>query len=223
MMFSNRKLVLVIILLVTLSMAAYVLLVIIPARVARQSYEGAKEIGRDIRDLFQLTPEITVNNVVVLQRQTPVLELAVLSQTFRHEYEWTNTWLKSTKKIKITGTLEAKAGFDLNQQFSIHIKDDKAFVILPDPMLLSLEPKGDITFKDENGIWNWVKPEDRSKAINAFTADARAYAATADFIQQARTQVEEKLKKILNAHGKEMIIAYEGIPGAGGEPTRSIE
>lgn len=212
-MFSNRKIVLIIVLLVTVSIAAYVLLVIIPARVARQSYEGAKEIGRDIREAFQFTPEITVNNVVVLQQQTPVLELAVLSQTFRHEYEWTNTWLKSTKKIKITGTLEAKAGFDLNQKFSIRIEEEKAYVILPDPKLLSLEPKGDISFKDENGIWNWVKPEDRSKAINAFTNDARNYAQQADFIVQARDQVAEKLKKILSAHGKEVIIAYEGVPG----------
>jgi hypothetical protein len=219
-MFSTRKLVLIIVLLITLCIAAYVLLVAIPARIARQSYEGAKEIGRDIREVFQFTPEITVNNVVVLQQQTPVLELAVLSQTFRHEYEWTNTWLKSTKKIKITGTLEAKAGFDLNQKFSIRIEEEKAYVTLPDPKLLSLEPKGDIIFKDENGMWNWVKPEDRSKAINAFTTDARRYATQAEFIQHARHQVVEKLKKILAAHGKEVIIEHDGIPG--GEPARKL-
>src|SRR5687768_12790010 len=113
-MFSNRKIILIILLLITISVTSYFLFVVIPARAVRQSYEGAKEIGRDIKELFQFTPEVSVNNTVVLEQQTPILELATLSQTFRHEYEWTNTWLNSTKKIKITGTMEAKAGFDLN-------------------------------------------------------------------------------------------------------------
>jgi hypothetical protein len=67
-----------------------------------------------------------VNNTVVLQQQTPILELATLSQNFRHEYEWTNTRLGSTKKIKIKGSFEAKAGFDLNKRFALEITEDKA-------------------------------------------------------------------------------------------------
>jgi hypothetical protein len=211
-MFSNRKLVIIIVLLLTVSLTGYILIVVIPARLARQSYEGAKEIGRDIKDLFQFTPEVTVNNVVVLEQQTPVLELATLSQTFRHEYVWSNTWLSSTKKIKITGTMEAKAGFDLNRKFIINITEDKARVTIPQAKLLSLEPKGDIAFSDENGIWNWVKPEDRSKAINAFTLNAKAYAAKADFVQAAQKHLEAKLTEILKLHGKEVEIVYDEIP-----------
>jgi hypothetical protein len=66
----------------------------------------------------------------------PVLELAVLSQNFGHTYTWTNTWLNSTKQIFITGTFEAKAGFDLRKKFSIELTDDKAYVTLPEPTLL---------------------------------------------------------------------------------------
>lgn len=215
-MFSTRKLVLLILLLVTLSATAYVVVVVIPSRLAQRSYDGAKKIGQDIAKIFQFTPEITVNNTVVLQQQTPVLEVATLSQTFQHHYEWTNTWLGSTKKITIEGSFAAKAGFDLNKTFAIQINDDKAIVTLPHPELLSIESLNDVRFLDENGIINWVRMEDRSKAMNAFTSDARKYAKTADFVSQARREMESKLTEILHLHGKEVEIRYS--PAARIEP-----
>lgn len=207
-MFANRKLILIIILLITLSVTAYVLVVVIPSRLAQRSYDGAKQIGRDISEVFQFTPEITVNNTVVLQQKTPILELATLSQTFQHRYEWTNTWLGSTKKIRITGGFAAKAGFDLNKKFSIQISDNKAIVTLPRPQLLSLESLDDVKFEDEHGIINWVHMEDRSKAMNDYTSDARKYAEHAPFVAEAQVEMEKKLTEILALHGKEAEIRY---------------
>lgn len=207
-MFGNVKIILITILLITLGITAYVLVVVIPAQLAERSYEGAKQIGRDISEAFQFTPEITVNNTVVLQQQTPILELATLSQKFQHQYSWTNTWLGSTKEIRIKGSFEAKAGFDLNKKFSIQIEDEKAIVTLPKPQLLSMESLNDVKFEDENGVWNWVDMEDRSKALNAFTGDARKYAEQAQFILQAREVMEKKLTEILKIHGKEVTIRY---------------
>ena len=168
-MFGRAKLILIIILLFAVCVTAYVIVVVIPTQLAQRSYEGAKQIGHDISEAFQFTPEITVNNTVVLQQQTPILELATLSQNFRHEYEWTNTRLGSTKKINIKGSFEAKAGFDLNKRFALEITDDKALVFLPKPQLLSIESLNDTKFEDEDGYWNWVNMDDRSMAINAFT------------------------------------------------------
>ncbi len=207
-MFGNVKIILITILLITLGITAYVLVVVIPAQLAERSYEGAKQIGRDISEAFQFTPEITVNNTVVLQQQTPILELATLSQKFQHQYTWTNTWLGSTKEIRIRGSFEAKAGFDLNKKFSIQIEDEKAIVTLPKPQLLSMESLNDVKFEDENGVWNWVDMEDRSKALNAFTGDARKYAEQAQFILQAQEVMEKKLTEILKLHGKEVTIRY---------------
>ena len=207
-MFTNRKLVLMIVFLVVVTITAYMLLVVVPARIAQQGYEGAKQIGRDIADVFQVTPEITVNNTVVLQQQTPILELATVSQKFQHHYDWTNTWLGSTKKINISGTFEAKAGFDLNQRFSIDIDRDNAIVTLPPPKLLSIEPLGNVSFTDEHGVWNWVNADDRAKAMNAFTRDARRYAQQAQFVDQARREMEVKLREILLLHEKHVEIRY---------------
>ncbi len=207
-MFGNRKLILIIILLITLSITAYVIVVVVPSHLAERSYEGARQIGRDISKAFQFTPEITVNNTVVLQQQAPILELATLSQSFQHQYEWTNTRLGSTKKIKITGVFEAKAGFDLNKKFSIEINDDVATVTLPKPTLLSIESLQGVKFEDENGYWNWVNMDDRSKAMNAFTLDARRYAEQAQFVDDAQQFVEKKLTEILLLHGKQVEIRY---------------
>jgi hypothetical protein len=207
-MFSNRKIILIIILLVTLSITAYVLIVYIPTQVAQRSYEGAKQLGRDFKEAFQFTPEVTVNNTVVLQQQTPILELATISQKFQHNYAWTNTWLKSTKTITITGTFEAKAGFDLNRKFTININEENATVILPHPKLLSLESMGDIKFKDEHGWWNPIQSEDRTAAINAFNNDAKRYAAEADFVKDAQQAFESKIREIMKAHGKNVTIEY---------------
>ncbi len=209
----TRRLILISIFLVVLSIAAYVILVVIPTQVAQRTYDGAKQLGKDIEEAFNFTPEVTVNNTVVLQQQSPILELATVSQTFHHQYTWTNTWLKSTKEIRISGTFVAKVGFNLDKRFAVQIDDDKATVFLPDPVVLSLEPQGDVKFEDENGIWNWVDAEDRSKAVNAFQLDGRKYAQQADFAGQAKVEAEKKISDILKLHVKEVQFIYvdEGI------------
>jgi hypothetical protein len=209
---SNRRIILYLLLLAAICITAYTLIVVIPARAVEQAYNGAKKIGSDIRDAFQMTPEITVNNTIVLQRQVEIFELATVSQQFRHEYDWTNSLLGSTKRIHIEGTFEAKGGFDLHREFKIDIRDELAIVTLPSPKLLSLTPQPDITFTDENGFWNWINAEDRAKAINAFNLDATKYAGEADFVYQARKNMEGKLTEILSAHGKKVVIQYKDSP-----------
>jgi hypothetical protein len=213
----NRKLVLGSVFLIALAIAAYVLLVVIPGKVAQQAYDGAKRLGKDIENAFNFTPEVTVNNTVVLQQQSPILELATLSQTFQHQYKWTNTWFKSTKEIRISGTFVAKVGFNLDRRFAVQVDDDKATVFLPEPIILSLEPQGDVKFEDENGIWNLVKDEDRSRALNAFQLDGRKYAQQADFVAQAKNEAEKKISDILKLHVKEVQFIYVT------EPIRNVQ
>ena len=65
-MFSSRKIILYVVLLIAICVSAYVLLVVIPSRMAEQTYNGARKIGQDIREAFQFTPEVKVNNTVGL-------------------------------------------------------------------------------------------------------------------------------------------------------------
>lgn len=204
----SRNLKLIIAVLIAGTIASYVVLVVIPTQLAERGYEAAKTLGEDFKKAFQFTPEITVNNTIVLNQQTPVLEMAVLAQNFEHRYSWTNTWLNSTKQIFIAGTFEAKAGFDLHQKFSIVLHDDKAIVKLPEPKILSVESKGDITYRDENGVWNWINTDDRTKATNAFIQDARTYAKHAAFVNDAKEQMEKRLRTLLQPYAKDVVVEY---------------
>lgn len=204
----SRNLKLLIALLIVGTIAAYVILVTIPTQLAQRSYEAAKTLGEDFRETFQFTPEITVNHTIVLNQQTPLLELSVLSQNFEHRYTWTNTWMGSTKQVFITGTFETKVGFDLQEKFSISLVNDTAFVTLPEPIILSVESQGDVTYRDEHGIWNWINPDDRTQATNAFITDARKYAEQAAFVQDAKTNTEEKLKALIQPHAQVVVVKY---------------
>jgi len=204
----SRNLRLLIFLVIVGTMASYVLLVVVPTQLAERGYEAARTLGEDFKKAFQFTPEITVNNTVVLNQQTPILEMAVLAQNFEHRYTWTNTWLNSTKQIFITGTFEAKAGFDLHQKFSTVLNEDKAIIKLPEPQILSVESQGDITYRDENGVWNWINTDDRTRATNAFIRDARTYANQAAFVKDAKDQMEKRLRALLQPYAKEVVIEY---------------
>jgi len=207
-MHTNRRIILLIFLVVTCTLAGYIFMVVIPSRLAEKSYAGAKQIGEDLRKAFQITPEITVNNTVVLQQQTPVMELATVTQKFRHEYVWENQWAGSTKKITIKGTFVAKAGFDLNKKFRVDITGSQAVVTLPPPQLLSLTSQGDVTFEDENGLWNWIDTNDRTRAMNAFLEDARRFGETADFVADAQKTFESRVGEIFQSHGKTATVLY---------------
>lgn len=205
-MLSNRKLVLIIVLLITVTITAYVLLVILPRHFAEQSYDGARQLGNDLREALQFSPEIRVQNKVIVESQTPVLELATVSQRFHHRTNWSNTRLGSTKEIEITGTFDAKAGFDLKEQFQISLDERKATVIFPPPKLLSVSPVNDVEFRDESGIWNWVNPDDRTDALNYFLKEANERAAKSDLLESARQEMIKTIVPLLGPHADEVEI-----------------
>jgi hypothetical protein len=203
-----RYLKLIIALLIVGIATAYVLLVIIPEK----SYELARSLGRDFSEAFQFTPEVTVKNTIVLNQQTAILELATLSQNFQHRYTWTNTWMGSTKQIAITGSFIAKCGFDLQKKFSIQLDGTTATVYLPEPKILSLEPLGDMTFRDDSGIWNWVSDDNRARATNAFITDARIYAEQATFLSSSKINAEDKIRDLLTPYADSVVFIYQDTP-----------
>jgi hypothetical protein len=198
------------------------LLVVIPRRVAEQSYEGARKIGQDFRELFQATPQITVNNRIIVERESDILEVAVYSQQFHHRYQWTNTWLGSTKKIEVSGMFESKAGFDINESFTIDIQDGRAVVTLPEPRILSVALLGDLEFRDESGFVNWVTAEDRTRATNAFMEDARKYARRTMKRERIKQTIADRVAGIVGQHVREVevrvgdeTVVPSGIPDPG--------
>ena len=63
-------------------------------------------------------------------------------------------------------------------------------------------------YRDDQGVWNWINSEDRSKATNSFIQDARRYADQAGFVQDAKAQMEEKLRGLLQPYATEVVVEY---------------
>src|SRR4030095_12252533 len=112
-------------------------------RTAQQSTAQLEKLGKDLRsafvDIAHLQPRITINNRVYIEQTTPVSELVVLSRRIEVEHELLPTWVGSSKRLKLHGTFNVKAGFDLQQNLSIEIRPDEIIVQLPRAQVLGVE------------------------------------------------------------------------------------
>ena len=194
---SQTKIILITLAMVVATACVYFLVVVIPKRALSEQYDLAKQIGRDIDRAMQFTPQISVRNEIVLNKQANILELATKSQTFRHEFEWRHTWLGSEKIVRIKGNFVAKAGYDLNQFISINIDPHLVTVTVPEPRILSVEAT-DYQIEGESGWWNSISDADRSTALREFVSSARKAMEGSELIAFARNNFEDSLNKIFS-------------------------
>jgi hypothetical protein len=174
-----------------------------PGEAGRAAAEPAVELAKRIADgvsrRLQFRPEVRIDQVTVLERETPVLELATVRREFAHDYEWEHQWLGSTKRLHLRGTFAAKAGYDLNEKFYFEINSDDLQVQLglPEPRVLGVEM---IAYRaeEEEGYWNKLSAEEREQAVNALLASARAAAAKdAALLGEARRMLDVQVGEVV--------------------------
>ena len=131
---------------------AYRLLIQAPAELAQATADG-------FRSLFQVTPRVTVNETVIIEQTSSIIEIATVSRPLLVDHEWSDTWLGSTKSLRVRGTFTAKAGFDLKKPFEIVVGSSPLRVTarLPRPELLSLQMDSFEILRDEERM---VEPVD---------------------------------------------------------------
>lgn len=172
----------------------------------------AKKIAQAIDALFHFTPRVTIDTTTIVGEKFPILELATVEQTIKHEYEWEHEWLHSTKKIRLTGFLKAKAGFDLNTYFQLDIHQNQGKyrinIYVPRPKLLSLELQPNFNVWSEDGWWNSVNDEERSSVVNAFLQEAKIQIAHGSLLETAMDNLEQQIDQIINAHIQNGDITY---------------
>jgi len=99
-------------------------------RTIGQGTEDLERLGKDLRSAFieiaHLQPRITVNNRTVADEATPTAELAILTKQLKVKREFLHTWAGSSKRIKLSGTFIAKAGFNLRQDVAVDVGPDKS-------------------------------------------------------------------------------------------------
>ena len=168
-----------------------------PARTARQSSAELERLGKDLRSAFveiaHLQPRITINSRVYMEQTTPVSELVVLSRRIEVEHELLHTWVGSSKRVKLHGTFNAKAGFDLQQDLSIDIRPDEIIVQLPHAQILSVEQEQVDVLEFENGLWNRISGQDLQSELSILPQLASEKAAESGLPAEAERTLQRQL------------------------------
>src|SRR6266404_7522109 len=194
--------------LMALIIAAVVLIVFLrletwPARTAQQSTAGLERLGKDLRaafiDIAHLQPRITINNRIYMEQTMPVSELIVLSRRIEVEHELLHTWAGSSKRAKLHGTFNIKAGFDLRQNLSIDIRPNEIIVQLPPAQILGIEEVQLDVLAFENGFWNRISREDVQSELSILPQLAREKAAESDLRAEAELALQRQLNERIHA------------------------
>jgi len=201
-----------------LTVAAYVLLVVVPAKTvetgaaagrgvvevaahgARTALELGSELAERLRDELGLRPRLRVDSEVIAEQSTEILELATVERTYRVDYVFAHTWLGSTKQIHLTGRYLAKAGFDLERGFELDLEtqeDGRAAieVRLGRPEVLSLDLL-DVKVEEEEGVWNRISDEDRERALAGLRRAAHRDILRAGILAEAQEAMASRVRKI---------------------------
>ena len=191
--------------------------------------DGLRELAGRTRDAFvaiaQLQPQVSVNEQVIFTQSSPVSELAVISQQTVVERETSTSWMGSTKRLRIRGVYNVKAGFDLQQPFAVHLNSEhpgKLAVQMPPAKILSIEQQKLDVLTLENGIWNHVNPGDLTDEINELNLDARAKVWHAGILGQAEKAFAEQLKAKLGPEYNLEISTIAGAPVLTGNSTPAM-
>ena len=174
-----------------------------PGRTARQGTAELERLGRDVRDalveMAHLQPRITVNNRVYLEKTTATAQLAILSRNIEVEHEFLHTWAGSTKRVKLHGSFIAKAGFDLQQDVAVDLRDDEIAITLPQASILGVEQKQVEVLAFENGFWNRISAADLEAQLATLPELARQKAAESGILAEAEGALQKQLNERVQA------------------------
>ena len=178
--------------------------VTLPERIAAAGSAQVERLFESAKHAFgevmHARPRIVVNERVVLEQESPVLELAVLQREITVERETENTWLDSTKRLRIRGTYRVKAGYDLKQPIEADINGLQPQLVrvqLPRAKVLSVELEKLDMLTLDNGLWNRVQPEEFATEVNSLNLEAQLRARTEGLPAEAEKMLTDQLRQRL--------------------------
>jgi hypothetical protein len=179
---------------------------------ARTSAEEAKQVRDAFTELFELQPRISVQNSVLYQQSKSIFELSVVSQDTEVTHEYDQTWLGSTKRIRIRGTYRVKAGFDLNDRFAINVEGTEVLIHTPPARILSVEPEKITVEELRDGLWNKIQPQDVEAQIALLPDLARSNEVALP------AEAERRFKQMISSRLPNLNIKTEPSSASGGPP-----
>ncbi len=188
-----------------------------PMRTAQQTSAEMERLGRKARDAFftiaRMQPRVMINNRLYLEQTTGVAELALVSRRTEVEREFEHTWAGSTKRVKLHGTYDVKAGFDLRYNVSVDVRDNEIAVQLPHAAILGVEQEKVDVLEFENGYWNRISPADLQNELAQLPKLARDRAQEANLTGEAEASLQKQLQERLG-DTKPIKLSFDGSPTA---------
>ncbi|HXP35086.1 MAG TPA: DUF4230 domain-containing protein [Chthoniobacterales bacterium] len=175
-----------------------------PARTIGQGTEDLERLGNDLRsafiDIAHLQPRITINNrTIVDEAASPTAELAILTRQLKVKREFLHSWAGSSKRIKLSGTFNVKAGFDLRQDVAVDVRPDEILIQLPHAEIVGIEEKHVDVLTLENGLWNRITGADLENELAQLPEMARRQAMEIDLPAEAEKELQGQLNKRIHA------------------------
>lgn len=174
-----------------------------PARSLHQGTSELERVGKDLRsafvDIAHLQPRITINNRVYLEQTTQTAELSMVSRRVEVDHEFQNTWAGSSKRVKLHGMFNVKAGFDLREDISVDLRPEEIVVQLPHARILGVEQETVEVLEFENGYWNRISADEVQSELSALPKLARTKAAEANLAAEAEKNLREQLAARIKA------------------------
>jgi hypothetical protein len=174
-----------------------------PARTIGQSTEDLERLGKDLRsafiDIAHLQPRITINNRTVVDQAMPTAELAIIERQFKVKREFTHTWAGSSKRIKLSATFLAKAGFDLRQDVMVDVRPEEILIHLPHAEVVGVEEKHLDVLALENGLWNKISAADLQNELSQLPEMARHQAIEMNLPAEAEQELQRQLSRRIHA------------------------
>lgn len=173
---------------------------------ANAGYELFNRAGKDIYRALQFEPKVTIAGETVYGPAEKIREVATATKDFQHTYTYEVTWAGSKKRLELKGEFTAKAGFTVDESFSVEIAEDGKTLTLrhKQPELLSCELTKLHVIEDEDGWWNKLQSKEREAAQNELLKRARKRAMDADLQQEAAENLMERLHPLQKEHQLEM-------------------
>ena len=154
----------------------------------------ARELGKAFSDVAHLQPRVTINNRVYLEQTTQTSELSLISRRVEVEHEFENTWAGSSKRLKLHGTFNVRAGFDLRQNVAIDVRPEEIVIQVPHAQILGLEQEAVEVLELENGYWNRISSTDVQAELATLPQQAREQAEQANLPAQAEQALRQQIE-----------------------------
>ncbi len=185
-----------------------------------------------VRDAFvsvlRVQPQISINQRVVMTQTSPIAELAVVTKQelvtigLTEHLEVMSVQLPLTeKKLTAEAVYQIKAGFDLQEPFSVEIDPATKAVHakMPHAVILSVEQVGDLTYHGDDAYLNRITDAERAEVVNDLNSAAHAEAEKSGLKEDAEKQVEQRLNELLQHNGKP--VELEWTPSRTGNSSQS--